>query len=156
MGAWIFILTSFILYSCGTTQWTIPSEYVGNWKTSKHKITVRYKAEGEKHSQYISDSAIIKIRINSDKSASGVIGLAEFDNGKLRRNAEHFLFWETGVALIIECGPVGKIFGNDPLLTKEVEIWLGPLNETGEMRSSLRLGGSVFPMAGMLFKKMDE
>jgi hypothetical protein len=153
---WILIPVMIFLYSCGTSQWTIPSEYVGNWKTGKHRITVRYKAEGDKHSKFISDSAIITVKINSDKTASGFIGQAEFDSGMLKKNAEHFLFWETGVAYIIECGPIGKIFDSDPLLTKDVEIWLGPLNESGEMRSSLRIGGSVFPMAGMLFKKMDE
>ncbi len=36
----LFILSTFFLLSC-SKKWTVPSEYVGHWKTNNNKITVR-------------------------------------------------------------------------------------------------------------------
>ena len=61
-----------------------------------------------------------------------------------------------GLLLKIKCGSVGEIFENDPLENKEVELWLGPIK--GNIDAELRYtqGGSHFPMAGMLFTRVDQ
>lgn len=86
----------------------------------------------------------------------GFIGSAEFKKGKLEKNNGDPN--NTGVANIIECGSIGKIFPNDPKVAKEVEIWLGPLDENGNIKSENRYteGLSVFPMAGMIFYRVSE
>ena len=155
LNVWLFILSTFFLLSCSDI-WTVPSEYIGQWKTNNIKITVRFKLDDNEKSQFISDSATVIIQINIDKTVSGFIGTAAFENGKLGKNPS--LPWETGIKYIIECGSIGQIFNNDPLDAKEVEIWLGPLNEKGKMEAELRYteGRAVFPMGEMLFEKVKE
>jgi hypothetical protein len=96
------------------------------------------------------------VEINGNKTASGSIGLATFNNAKIRKNPGLPLM--TGVSYIIECGRIGKIFENDPLISKEVEIWLGPVSENRTFEAELRYteGLAVFPMAGLLFSKEDS
>ncbi|MCX6275651.1 MAG: hypothetical protein NTV09_10645 [Bacteroidetes bacterium] len=135
--------------SCSTIKWEVPSAYVGQWNTGEQKITVRTHPKGGY--QFTSDSARLTIEINGDKKVSGRIGLAEFDQGILERNTGNPDI--TGVAYIIKCGRIGKIFENDPLETKEVEIWLSPVEE--KMKAELRFteGMAVFPMGELTFSK---
>ncbi len=143
---YIFILLTFFLHSCG--QMNVPSEMVGKWETDKDRITVRTR-ENKTRFQFTSDSAIIKLKINDDHTVDGSIGSAKFENGKIKTN------WllpvkMSGIAFTIECGKIGKIFDNDPLDSKGVELWLnpGPVNDTinGELRYTQ--GVNYFPMAG--------
>jgi hypothetical protein len=152
---WIYIILATILFSCSSSRWTVPPEYVGQWETNKERITVRTKFKNEPF-RFFPDSAYVKIQINDDKTVSGFIGLAEFRNAKLKKNA-NWLPWDTGIEFIIECGSIGKIFENDPLNSKEVELWLSPLKGNiidGELRYTQ--GGAQFPMAGVLFMKVKE
>jgi hypothetical protein len=154
LNSWLIILVIFFLNSCRNDSWIVPKEYVGQWKTEKTEITVRTKPTFATF-QFTSDSAMITININEDKSASGFIGTAGFENGKLKKNSGNPA--KTGVAFIIECASVGKIFNNDPMETKEVEIWLGPIKDNGSIEAELRYteGLSDFPMSGMIFFKED-
>jgi hypothetical protein len=153
-GVWIFLIPAFLFFSYSTSKWVVPPDYVGTWATDNHKITVRYKINDERHSRFISDSANIQLIIKNDKTASGSIGSATFENGKILKN---FTLWDTGISFVIECDTIGKIFQNDPVEAKLVEIWLGPMNENGKIKAELRLGGgSVFPMADLLFKRVNE
>ena len=152
MGILIPVLFVFLLCSCN--KWMVPPEYVGEWKTKKSNITVRTEPQVMKF-KFTSDSALVSVKINSDKTVSGIIGSAEFVNGKLKKN------WGlppsvTGVSYIVECGSVGKLFPNDPVTGKEVELWLSPLKGNDVMEAELRLTQhkAVFPMAGMLFTKV--
>ncbi len=149
------MLMVIFLSSCNSTKWIIPPEYAGQWETSKERITVRTKFKKEPF-KFTSDSAIVVIKINENKTVSGFIGLAKFENGKLKKNAS--LPWETGVEYIIECGSIGKIFSNDPMESKEVEIWFGPLNSEGISKSELRYtqGAALFPMGRLLFMKVKD
>jgi hypothetical protein len=124
---------------------------MGEWYAAKQKITIRIKPDGKYI--FISDSASIQIGIASDKTVIGKIGTASFSNGKLRKNPT--LPWETGVAYIVECGYIGKIFSNDPLENKEIEIWLSPIDSSGLIEAELRYteGMAVFPMAGIMFRR---
>jgi hypothetical protein len=148
--SWVLTLTLLILSSCG--KWTVPVELVGDWKSGKHLITVRVKLERGEY-EFISDSAVISFTISDDNTVSGSIGDAAFKDGTIRKN------WgnpeKTGLAHIIECGSIGKIFENDPLENKEVELWLAPLRENidAELRYTQRC--AQFPMAGIRFTKED-
>lgn len=154
LNSLICIVIGMFFLSCSSPKWILPREYSGQWKTDKERITVRYKLdEKQRHSQFTSDSATISITINNDKTASGFIGSAAFEHGKTLKN---YTLWDTGVSYVIECGSIGKIFPDDPVEAKEVEIWLDSPKENGTISGSLRLGGSVFPMAVLLFEKVEE
>jgi hypothetical protein len=149
MNSGIFVILIFLLHSCGQTN--IPPELAGHWTTQKLRISVRTKPEG--NWQFTADSAIIKLNINKDHTADGNIGSAKFENAKIKTN------WllptkMTGIAFSIECGKIGKIFENDPLDLKEVELWLAPLKGT-TIEAELRFtqGLAYFPMAGGILTK---
>ena len=150
----ILVLISSIQYSCNynINQWTVPQELIGTWKSDKIKVTVRSEPKWMKF-KFTPDSASISITINKDKTATGSVGLAEFKNGKIRLNLENCE--NLCISYIIECGSIGKIFNNDPLENKEVEIWLGPLNTTIDSELRFTEGIAHFPMAGMLFTKVE-
>ena len=145
---WSIVLTALFLSSCG--DWTLPPELVGGWKSDKILITVRTKVE--KEWIFTSDTTSITIIINSDHSVSGTIGTASFAKGviiKNRGNPE-----TTGCAQIIKCGSIGTIFPDDPLSSKNVQLWLAPM-EGNRIDTELRYtqGGAQFPMAGMILMK---
>jgi hypothetical protein len=148
---WFLVLTAFFLSSCG--DWTLPPELVGEWQSEKLLITVRTKVE--KEWVFISDTATIAIKINSDHSVSGTIGAASFAYGvifKNRGNPE-----TTGCAQVIKCGSIGKIFPDDPFSNKDVQLWLAPM-DGNRIDTELRYteGMAQFPMAGMLLMKDDD
>jgi len=132
----------------------VPSEYIGNWEGDKDKITVRYKLNTQQHSQFISDSAIIRIEINDDKTVSGFIGSSAIDSGKIVRS------WSfpglRNVEYHVECALIGKIFEKDPLAFKKVDIWITLQNENGKIKADLRPIRTNFPMALMLLDKVDK
>ena len=148
---WLVMLTAFSLYSC--EEWTVPPELVGEWKSGKILITIRTKVE--KEWIFTSDSARIAITINSDHSVTGTIGSATFENGVIKKNRGNPDV--TGCAQIIECGSIEKIFPDDPLSNKDVQLWLAPLEGNG-IDTELRYteGMAQFPMAGMLLMKNDD
>jgi hypothetical protein len=149
----ILILATFLLYSCG--QMHIPAEMIGNWKTGKIPVTVRTK-DKIKRFIFTSDSAVISFRIDDDHTVTGSIGSAKFENAKIKTN------WllpvkMSGLAFTIECGKIGKIFENDPLDSKEVELWLAPLKEnTIDAELRYTQGLAYFPMAGSILIKEGE
>ena len=144
MLAWTVILTAFSLYSC--EEWTVPPELVGDWESGEHQITVRTQPEKGEW-VFTSDTAIVTITINSDKSVTGTIGAASFTNGVIKKNRGNPDV--TGLSHSIECGSIGKIFNDDPLDAKEVELWLSPM-EGNMIDTELRYteGWAQFPMAG--------
>ena len=149
--AWTFVLSAFFLCSCG--DWTLPPDLVGEWKSDKLLITVRAKVD--KEWVFISDTASITIKINSDHSVSGTIGAATFENGEIKKNRGNPE--TTGCAQVIICGSIGKIFPDDPLSNKEVQLWLAPM-EGNRIDTELRYteGMEQFPMAGMILMKVDN
>lgn len=144
-------IISSIFSSCRTSNWELPNEYVGNWATAKQPVIVRTYAFGDGFS-FIKDSAVVTLNINKNKTVSGTIGNAEFKNAVIIRNKPNTDL--SGIAYIVQCGDIGQIFPNDPLLKKEVEIWLMPVN-SGKLEAELRYteGWAVFPMAGLKLVK---
>jgi len=149
LNSLIFIMSAFFIYSCGR----IPPEFVGQWKTEPEQITVRTELGLGKFA-FTSGSAEIFLTINSDNTADGSIGLANFENARIKKNFGNPE--KKGIAIKIKCGSIGKIFENDPLENKEVELWLGPIK--GNIDAGLRYtqGGSHFPMAGLTFTREDQ
>lgn len=143
------ILIIGMMTGCKIAKWDVPSACLGHWNTGEQKITVRTHPKGGY--QFTTDSARLAIEIYANKVVSGRIGLAEFDHGILKRNTGNADI--TGVAYIIKCGRIGKIFENDPLESKEVEIWLSPVQE--KMKAELRYteGLAVYPMGELTFTK---
>ena len=152
MLAWSILLTAFSLYSC--EQWSVPPELVEEWKSDSQPITVRTKSE-QGEWVFTSDSAIITIKINSDHSVTGTIGAASFTNGVIKKNRGNPE--TTGCAQVIKCGSIGKIFPDDPLSNKDVQLWLAPM-EGNIIDTELRYteGMAQFPMAGMLLMQDDD
>jgi hypothetical protein len=149
--AWSLVLTAFFLSAC--EEWTLPPELVGEWKAGELFITVRTKVE--KEWIFTSDTATITIKINSDHSVSGTIGTASFENGVIKKNRGNPE--TTGCAQVIKCGSIGKIFPDDPLSNKDVQLWLAPM-EGNRIETELRYtkGMAQFPMAGMFLMKDDD
>lgn len=148
-NVWILISLVSFIHSCG--QRFIPQEMVGHWKTERTSITVRTQTDNRKF-VFTSYSAIVTLIINDDYTAEGSIGSAKFENCKVSTN------WllpvkMSGIAFTFQCGKVGKIFENDPLDSKEVELWLGPLKDSIEGELRFTRGASHFPMAGFIITK---
>lgn len=106
--------------------------------------------------RFISDSAVIKFRVKENHTVEGSVGSAKFGNGEIKLN------WllpikMSGLSFTIVCGKIGKIFENDPLNLKEVELWLGPITN-GTIDGELRYteGNKYFPMSGAIFTKVDN
>lgn len=104
--------------------------------------------------EFTSDMANSSFTINEDKTVTGYIGKARF-KGEIKRNSGDPE--RTGVAYIIKCYWIGKIFPNDPVDSKEVELWLEPLKD-GIMVSGLRFTENMaaFPMGEFEFRKVKE
>lgn len=135
------------------SKWVVPTELIGKWNTQPHKITVRTEPKWMKF-EFTSDSAVVSIQINDNKTVVGNIGLASFSNGTVSQNTGDPSV--TGIAYIIKCGKIGKIFGTDPLENKEVEIWLSPIENNMKAEIRYTESGDKFPMAGLIFEKMIE
>lgn len=150
-SAWAIFLSAFFLSSCG--QWTVPPELVGEWKSGETQITVRTKVD--KEWVFTSETAAISIQIHSDHSVSGSIGMAAFENGEIFKNRGNPE--TTGCAQVIKCGSIGKIFPDDPLSDKDVQLWLAPM-EDNRIDTELRYteGMNQFPMAGFLLLKTND
>jgi hypothetical protein len=149
-AAMLFLL----LVSCSGGKWVLPDDYQGQWESGPEAITIRTSKFPMRFS-FLSDTAIITMQFHEDQTASGSIGDASFANARIRKNKGNPV--TTGVAFIIECGEIGKIFPEDPLAEKKVELWVGPMKESGFFNAELRYtsGLSQFPMAGMMMKKVQ-
>jgi len=148
------LISAFLFVSCSfNKEWTVPTELAKQWKSKKSKITVRTEPKWMKF-EFVSDSAAVSIKINPNKTVSGSIGLATFENGILEKNSGNPEI--TGVAYIVKCGKIGKIFDADPLNSKEIEIWLGPVKTSLDAEIRYREKGDKFPMAGIVFEEVMD
>ena len=151
-GVCLFILSFILLSSC--YNWTLSPEMLGTWESENIEITVRTKT-AEKEWIFITDSARISVTIHADQLVTGSIGTATFEKGKIRKNAGNPE--KRSLTEIIECGSIGKIFESDPEESKDVQLWLSPL-EDHTIDTELRFTGGMaqFPMAGFILKKVGD
>lgn len=145
------MLVVFGISSCN--KFTVPSDYVGNWNSPETKVVVR-TSEGKLKYNFTSDSVNVTLKINANKEVSGTIGNVVFTNGKLLKN-KGLPPSVTGIAYIVQCGEIGKIFENDPLPQKEVELWLSPIVHSDTINAELRFTerNATFPMSGFSLSK---
>ena len=148
----ISILVLSFLVSCGTIR--ISEDLIGTWESELTPTTVRIKENGKY--QFIKGEALYSFTIHPDKSVSGQIGNATFNDGFITTN------WLlptriTGVSLGIDFDLEGKIFASDPLEQKVTELWMGPIQD-GQVEAELRYtkGMQQFPMAHIKFRKLSE
>jgi hypothetical protein len=152
--SFFFLISVLLMVSCSSTkEWNVPAELAKEWKSEKSKITVRTEPKWMKF-DFISDSAAVSLKINADKTVSGSIGMASFDDGILEKNSGNPE--KTGVAYIVKCGKIGKIFEKDPLVSKEIEIWLSLIKTNMEAEIRYTEKGSKFPMAGIVFEEVKD
>jgi len=150
----LILLVSTTTLSCvSSSKWVVPTELIGKWNTQPHKITVRTEPKWMKF-EFTSDSAVVSIQINDNKTVIGNIGSASFSNGTVSQNTGDPSV--TGIAYIIKCGKIGKIFETDPLENKEVEIWLSPIENNMKAEIRYAESGDKFPMAGLIFEKVVQ
>jgi hypothetical protein len=129
----------------------MPTEMIGRWHATSTKITVRTEPK-LMHFKFVSEKAEVNIEIGNNKYVNGNIGKARFEGGVIEKNYG-LPPSVTGIAYIIRCSKIGKIFNNDPLESKNIEIWLSPI-KNGIMEAELRC--DKFPMAGINFFKSTE
>lgn len=149
----LFLLINITLSCVSSSKWVVPTELIGKWNTQPHKITVRTEPKWMKF-EFTSDSAVVSIQINDNKTVIGNIGSASFSNSTVSQNTGDPSV--TGIAYIIKCGKIGKIFETDPLENKEVEIWLSPIENNMKAEIRYAESGDKFPMAGLIFEKVVE
>lgn len=143
----IIILIALSFTNCKSTKWNIPDYYVSSWKTSGQKVSVRLDPKDEK-TKIVSDTVSIIIHINKDKTVSGKIGTASFENAKLVQNSSK------GLVYTVKCGKINKIFEKDPIEKKEVEMWLNAISGRIEAELYCKNGSSTYTMARFKLRKM--
>jgi hypothetical protein len=147
------LLSIFIISSCGSGSVSMPDKIKGKWTSTNQKITIRNKTE-QGQFVFFSDSLDVSFEIHENNTASGNIGAEKFSKGLIKKNKglpPHL----TGVAYIVECGRIGKLFPSDPLDAKNVEIWISPVDNDNYLEAELRYsdGAEEFPMAGIKFSR---
>ncbi len=153
------VLISFLmlLAAASCSSWKVQPELVGKWKTDKFIAVVRTEPTKFKF-EVASDSTKISLSINGDNTVTGFIGTAEIKGGTIDQNKGIEPPLKKGISYVIDCGSVGKIFTNDPIDGKQIQLWLRPIKEDGTIEADMRLfqGYSVFPMATLTLKKVKD
>lgn len=146
------MLIMVITFSCliKTNGQVIPNEYLGVWETDSTSITVRKKLKFLKY-EFATNKVIITLYMGSKNNISGTIGEAIFNNAIIKKNKGNPDV--NGIAYIIQCGTISKIFNVDNTGNKKIELWLNPINQSGKMKAEIRLrdGWDTFPMGEGLF-----
>lgn len=147
------LILSIGFFSVKSCDKEVTEEFIGNWEAELSEITVRTK-DSNGDWKFTRDSVAAGLEIFSDNTASGYIGFATFQDAKVKKNSGNSDV--TGVAYTVECGDIGKIFPDDPLDLKEVEIWLSPLKDE-MMEGGVRYteGLAHFPMGDLPFYRTD-
>ena len=83
IGIWFIILAAFVLLPCN--KWVVPTELLGQWKSNEREITVRTEPRSMKF-EFASDTAITVLTININRTVSGNIGQAKFENARMVKN----------------------------------------------------------------------
>jgi hypothetical protein len=138
------------LNACSSNKWSLPNFYTGTWKSEKQKVALKAKLSDGSY-QNIVDSAIVVLTIHGNKTASGAIGFARFENAEIKLNSGDPNF--SGATYLVKCKNLGKIYESDPLENKDIEIWLSPIS--GRIEAQLRLveGKKIYPMADLRLHK---
>ena len=142
----------YVLCSFSPATTTIPPAYTGEWYNDSTTLTVRVHAKGLKYC-FVKGRVAIRVKITSDGTATGVTGDAKFTQATVVKNKGNEAI--TGIAYKVKCGMLGKMFHDDPLESKPVELWLKPVKKDGVLVAEIRQkdGWDAFPMGECITTK---
>lgn len=138
------MLPILFILSCSSSDRIVetPKEFIGNWRSSNIKITVRKHDEAGYH--FYSGKGEIMLQFNSDSSISGSIGQHSFSNGRLMK----------GSIYKVVCDSAGALFEDDPVGLKEISLWFHKI-KPDSIQGNIRLteDDGKFPMASFILIK---
>lgn len=154
---WIFLVLSMMLQSCETQLKYLPDTLIGSWKSEKALVNVRDRDTLHSKFRFTSDSIYIQLDFKLPKTITGLIGLGSFKTETIFQN-QGLPHRVSGISYIVSCGNVTKLFANDPLNAKFIELWLMPQTHPDTLHAELRCKQywDAFPMGSFTFIKKSN
>jgi len=154
---WIFLVLSMMLQSCETQLKYLPDTLIGSWKSERALVNVRDRDTLHSKFRFTSDSIYIQLDFKLPKTITGLIGLGSFKTETIFQN-QGLPHRVSGISYIVSCGNVTKLFANDPLNAKFIELWLMPQTHPDTLHAELRCKQywDAFPMGSFTFIKKSN
>ncbi len=154
---WIFLVLSMMLQSCETQLKYLPDTLIGSWKSERALVNVRDRDTLHSKFRFTSDSIYIQLDFKLPKTITGLIGLGSFKTETIFQN-QGLPHRVCGISYIVSCGNVTKLFANDPLNAKFIELWLMPQTHPDTLHAELRCKQywDAFPMGSFTFIKKSN
>jgi len=154
---WIFLVLSMMLQSCETQLKYLPDTLIGSWKSERAIVNVRDRDTLHSKFRFTSDSIYIQLDFKLPKTITGLIGLGSFKTETIFQN-QGLPHRVSGISYIVSCGDVTKLFANDPLNAKFIELWLMPQTHPDTLHAELRCKQywDAFPMGSFTFIKKSN
>lgn len=154
---WIFLVLSMMLQSCETQLKYLPDTLIGSWKSERALVIVRDRDTLHSKFRFTSDSIYIQLDFKLPKTITGLIGLGSFKTETIFQN-QGLPHRVSGISYIVSCGNVTKLFANDPLNAKFIELWLMPQTHPDTLHAELRCKQywDAFPMGSFTFIKKSN
>lgn len=154
---WIFLVLSMMLQSCETQLKYLPDTLIGSWKSERALVNVRDRDTLHSKFRFTSDSIYIQLDFKLPKTITGLIGLGSFKTETIFQN-QGLPHRVSGISYIVSCGNVTKLFANDPLNAKFIELWLMPQSHPDTLHAELRCKQywDAFPMGSFTFIKKSN
>jgi hypothetical protein len=154
---WIFLVLSMMLQSCETQLKYLPDTLIGSWKSERAIVNVRDRDTLHSKFRFTSDSIYIQLDFKLPKTITGLIGLGSFKTETIFQN-QGLPHRVSGISYIVSCGNVTKLFANDPLNAKFIELWLMPQTHPDTLHAELRCKQywDAFPMGSFTFIKKSN
>ena len=154
---WIFLVLSMMLQSCEIQLKYLPDTLIGSWKSERALVNVRDRDTLHSKFRFTSDSIYIQLDFKLPKTITGLIGLGSFKTETIFQN-QGLPHRVSGISYIVSCGNVTKLFANDPLNAKFIELWLMPQTHPDTLHAELRCKQywDAFPMGSFTFIKKSN
>jgi len=154
---WIFLVLNMMLQSCETQLKYLPDTLIGSWKSQRALVNVRDRDTLHSKFRFTSDSIYIQLDFKLPKTITGLIGLGSFKTETIFQN-QGLPHRVSGISYIVSCGNVTKLFANDPLNAKFIELWLMPQTHPDTLHAELRCKQywDAFPMGSFTFIKKSN
>jgi len=146
-----------MLQSCETQLKYLPDTLIGSWKSERALVNVRDRDTLHSKFRFTSDSIYIQLDFKLPKTITGLIGLGSFKTETIFQN-QGLPHRVSGISYIVSCGDVTKLFANDPLNAKFIELWLMPQTHPDTLHAELRCKQywDAFPMGSFTFIKKSN
>lgn len=151
----ISLVLSMVLLSCETQLKYLTDTLIGSWKSEKDLVKVR--ARDTAHSKFIFTTDSIYLDFKLPKTITRLIDSGGFKSKTIFQNqgSPHSV---SDISYIISCGNVTKLFANDPLKFKYIELWLMSQTHPDTLHAELRCKQycDAFPMGSFTFIKKSN